>query len=57
MCAYVYIYIYIYTITRFAAHDLRPNGPNPRRVLRHYLFKKGAQATRPVQQILCMKLL
>ena len=40
--------------------NVRPSGPNPWNILQHsyhYLSTKGAQATRPLEQILCVKLL
>ena len=55
LCVYIYIYIYSWcslTYSQFPSQDLRPNGPNPRKVLRRYLSKKGAPATQHLEQIL-----
>ena len=38
--------------SQFASQEVRPSGPNPRKVLQHYLSTKGAWATQPLEMIL-----
>ena len=47
--------LHVTSYSQLASQDLRPNGPNPWKVLQHYPLRKGA--TQPLEQILCSEFL